>query len=55
MATIEDRRLDEPVLRYVRRDICPFRTGQSVGEAIASLRAQGVGERLVNLSGLVLR
>lgn len=36
-----------PIGAFLRRDFTPLRIGQSVGDALSSLRAQGVGERLV--------
>jgi magnesium transporter len=39
--------LDAPIGRFLRRDFTPLRVGESVGAALSSLRAQGVGERLV--------
>jgi magnesium transporter len=47
MNTEHDRRLDDPLIGLVRQDVLPFRTGQTVAQALASLRRQRLGERLV--------
>ena len=47
MATVDDRHLHESVAGYVRRDFAPFQVGQTVRDALASLRSRGPGERLV--------
>ncbi len=41
------RYLDEPLFGYIRRDLTPLVSGQTVGEALESLRAQPLGERIV--------
>ena len=42
-----DLHLDAPIGAFLRHDFVPLRLGQTVRDALASLRAQGAGERLV--------
>jgi magnesium transporter len=39
--------LDEPILRHARTDLIPFRVGQTVGEALAQIRARPPAGRVV--------
>lgn len=39
--------LDDPIINYARRDFVRLRSDQSVADALASLRSQEVGEKIV--------
>lgn len=47
MMPVDSRHLTDPVMAHVRRDFTPLHEGQTVEEALASLRSQQLGERLV--------
>ena len=39
--------LEDPILKHVRRDFPTLRQNMTIGEALASIRQQGVGEKIV--------
>ena len=47
MTDAPKHRPDDALSGFVRSDVTPFRIGQRVGEALAQLRTQKLGERLV--------
>jgi magnesium transporter len=47
MPPLSQEHLDDRLFAYLRRDFTPLTTGQTVGQALAFLRSQQLGERLI--------
>lgn len=47
MTLLGPQNLDDPVLRHLSRDIVPLSQDQTVGQALAALRSQHIGEKIV--------
>src|SRR5512143_2155424 len=45
--TPEARHLEEPILRYLRKDFPELREDFTVGEALEAVRRQGIGEKVI--------